>query len=119
MEEVLFLQLVRAVAMGGGPFSPPPRSNSLAVPVEKPVTARTVARQRASQETKYPNLSLLPSSDLLPLAKPQPEARGPRNLGDEALRGQPCPPGRHRSGDRRAEKGMWGGVQMGKSQQTG
>jgi len=37
-----------------------------------------VVRQRGSQETKYPNFSLLPPSDLLPLAKP--EARWPKNL---------------------------------------
>lgn len=76
MGEVLFLWLMRAVAMGGGPFVPQP--NSSAVPVGKPGTAGTVVRQRGSQETKYPNFSLLLPSYLLPLAKP--EARGPRNL---------------------------------------
>lgn len=61
---------------GREPFVPQP--NSSAVPVEKPATAGTVVRQRGSQETKYPNFSLLPPSDLLPLAKP--EARWPKNL---------------------------------------
>lgn len=60
----------------------------MSVPVEKVATAGTVARQRGSQEKKYPNLSLLPPSDLFPLAKPQPEAREQRTLGDEVLRGQ-------------------------------
>lgn len=70
MEEVLFLWLMRAVAMGGGRLSPSPTG--------KLGTAGTVVRQTGSQETKYPNFSLLPPSYLLPLAKP--EARGPRHL---------------------------------------
>lgn len=81
-------ELVRAAAWETSLSPLPiPLPSSLAVLIEKAAIAGVMARQRGSQETKYPNLPLLPPSDPLPLAKVQPETREQRTLSDEALRG--------------------------------